>query len=58
MVAYTYEFDDPTHSNETAYARAVCRHMGIRDHHIIGLTLDAFIHEIPQTVLRAESPTH
>lgn len=55
VVAYTYEFADAGHSNETGFARAVCKQLGIRKHRVFAIELDAFLSRIPQTVWRAES---
>ena len=56
--AFTYEFDDPEHPNETHFAREVCRKLGIRKHHIISIGMDSFLAAIPETIWRAESFVH
>ncbi len=33
--AFTYEFDEASHPNETAHAAAVCRSLGIVQHHVL-----------------------
>jgi hypothetical protein len=58
VVAFTQVFDDPTHSDETAYAHAVCARLGIRDHRVFRVGLADFIRAIPETVWRAESHLH
>jgi hypothetical protein len=56
--AFTYEFDDPEHPNETHFAREVCRKLGIRKHHIISIGMDDFLAAIPETIWRAENFVH
>ena len=36
--AFTYEFDSPDYIPETDYARLVCRHLGIKKHHVFKIT--------------------
>ena len=54
VVAFTYEFDDPTHSSETHYARAVCKKLGVTRHEIFRLGFGEFLAAIPETIWRAE----
>ena len=56
--AFTYEFDDPTHSSETHYAVEVCERLGITHHHIFSLSFADFLAAIPETVWRAEHFVH
>jgi len=58
VVAFTYEFDDPEHATETAHAQLVCRHLGIQQHEVFKISLEAFITAIPETVWRSESVVH
>ena len=58
VVALSYEFDDPAHGTETAYAREVCRHLGIRRHRVFRIRFEEFLAAIPETVWRAESVVH
>ncbi len=58
VVAFTHVFDDPTHNDETPFAREVCRSLGIQRHEVYKITLDAFLKAIPETVWRAESFVH
>lgn len=54
--AFTYEYQDPGHPSETALAAATCRHLGIRDHRVIPITLDDFLDCVPGAVWSAEDP--
>ncbi len=56
--AFTYEFDDPTHSSETPYAVEVCERLGITRHHIFSLSFADYLAAIPETVWRAEHFVH
>ena len=56
--AFTYEFDDPQHGSETGYAVEVCKRLGIRHHHVLRISLPAFLNAIPETVWRAEHFVH
>jgi hypothetical protein len=58
VTAFTYEFDDPTHSTETRFAVEVARRLGIRRHHIFKLGFRDYLAHIPETVWRAEQITH
>ncbi len=55
--AFTYEFDDPSHPCETPFAVAVARRLGIR-HHVFKISFEDYLQALPETVWRAESPTH
>ena len=55
--AFTYEFDDPTHPPETSHAVAVAKRLGIR-HHVFKISFADYLAALPETVWRAESPTH
>ena len=56
--AFTYEFDDPSHPPETPFAVEVCRHLGIRRHHVFRIGFADYLAAIPEVVWRAESPVH
>lgn len=56
--AFTYEFDDPAHPCETPYAEAVCRRLGIRQHHVFRLSFAKFLTDIPETLWRTEAVSH
>ena len=58
VAAFTYEFDDPAHANETPFAVEVCRRLGIRRHDVLPIGLDEFLATIPETVWRAEHFVH
>ncbi|MGI9335596.1 MAG: asparagine synthase-related protein [Gammaproteobacteria bacterium] len=58
VVAFTYEFADPTHRSETAFAAEVCQRLGIHRHVVFPIGFEAFLAAIPETVWRAESFVH
>ncbi len=58
VIAYTYEFDDPTHSTELDYARLVAGRLGIRRHEAFRLPWRGWLHALPEIVWRSESHVH
>jgi len=54
--AFTYEYADPGHPSEAAFASQICRQLGIRDHRIIPITFDEFAGCVPEAVWLAEDP--
>ena len=52
---FTYEFDDPSHSKETEYAREVAEALGIRRHEVFQISFEDYINAIPETVWHSES---
>ncbi|MBL4846241.1 MAG: 7-cyano-7-deazaguanine synthase [Planctomycetes bacterium] len=58
VVAYTYEFEDPTHGTELHYARQVAIRLGIKNHHVFQLTAKDYLAAIPEMIWRSESVVH
>lgn len=56
--AITYEFADPGHSTEVAWARRVAEHLGITNHHVFALKTSDYLAAIPEQVWRSESAVH
>lgn len=56
--AFTYEFDDPSHSTELAWAELVARRLGIRHHETFKIGFNDFIDAIPEHIWRSESAVH
>ncbi len=58
VLAITYEFDDPSHSVETHYAKLVAKKLGIRSHYVFRLRTDEYLAAIPEMIHRSESLVH
>lgn len=56
--AITYEFSDPSHDTELAYAQLVARRLGIGRHHVFQLSLPRYLDAIPEMIWRSESLVH
>ncbi|OGR83113.1 MAG: hypothetical protein A3J74_00195 [Elusimicrobia bacterium RIFCSPHIGHO2_02_FULL_57_9] len=53
--AFTYEYDEPSHASEVPFAASVCRHLGIRNHHVVRISQREYLDSILEILWRSES---